>query len=212
MGNLPAKAPLLFGLKLPNDYGQITLPSGQRKSVVFLGRGKFSNVYYAGPRSVYIFTQHGDLSKDILCHVHTDMPHVPYMSYLGIYPHTNFSVQIDVYQTHWYNPFVLRDVPYTARNAMTELRLAHAKACSKFKGNIIAKNQCIDFNYYIAEHARVSDKIRMALIAITESAQDWGKTYLFDDFRPKNLGLDSKGRIMFIDAMFDAGLLQKERG
>jgi hypothetical protein len=174
-----------------------------------LGRGKFSNVFLSEKGVVYIYTRHGDLSKDILSHVNRkNNKHIPVMHYLG----PMRDVTLDVYRSKYYETPLRRGFgPSKNWPIVKALQLAHAQACGAFPGNIIAKNQCIDFNYFIAENVKAPAKIREALTLITESAQDWGNTYLFDDFRPSNLGLDNQGRLVFIDAMFDARKLQEKQ-
>jgi hypothetical protein len=207
---IPKSAPKLFGAIRVNDAVTITLPGGKKKLGRFLGRGRFSNVFDIGP-SVIIYTHHGDLSKDILshCDLGEPNPHIPPMEYLG----QVFNGTIDVYKSKWYITPVTKAIagPLTW-GYMKELHRIHDEAAGVFTGDLIKKDQCIDFNYYIAEHARVPDKLKEALICLTESAQDWGKYYLFDDFRPRNLGLDRKNNLVLLDAMFDAELMQKQRG
>lgn len=206
---LPAKAPLLFGAKNYRDWVEIELPGGRKLMAQFIGRGKFSNVFVNSLRQIYIYTQHGDLSKDILSHIDwRSNSHIPMMRWVG----SMSGCKIDVYLSRYYHLFMGRRVTPEHKEIVKELRRLHKEAASVFTGDIIAKDQCIDFNYYIAEHARVPDKLKEALMLITESAQDWGKHYLFDDFRNKNLGLTAKGHLVFIDPVFNAELLQKERG
>jgi hypothetical protein len=220
-------APKMFGVKNKGDYALLTLPSNRTARAEYVGRGRFSNVFRLSPtmasvnysvdavwearENVIIYTKHGDLSKDILCHVDKRKrnPHIPKMSYLG----TMFRQTIDVYQSS-YCLTPVRKIMTTENDWATikALRMAHAEACAEFRGDIIAKNQCIDFNYFIANNADVPEKMTQALTLIADSAQDWGKYYLFDDFRAKNLGLDEEGRLVLLDAMFDAALIQKRGG
>lgn len=190
---------------------EIILPDGKSRDVTLVGRGTFSTAYLYAPspppahQVVYLFTRGMDLSKDILSHVHREYnKHIPPMAYLGR------KDDYDVYQTKFYKtPVVKGNCSPKTWDIILNLRQTHAKACAEFVGDIVAKNECIDFNYYIAEHAPVPAKIREALRMITKSAMCWGHTYLFDDFRAKNLGLDRDGRLVFIDAVFDARHMQK---
>lgn len=206
---LPKLAPLMFRARRRMSQVEIDLPDGRTLLAQYIGRGKFSNVFRVKSIQdrVYIYTKHGDLSKDILSHIdRTGNRHIPMMRYLG--PMQNG--EIDVYQSMYYTTPVIKPLSIGQNwKTVLALRHAHAEACAEFPGDIIAKNQCIDFNYYIVENAKVPRKIREALTLITESAQDWGKHYLFDDFKGRNLGLDKNGRLVFIDPVFDAGMLQK---
>lgn len=210
---LPTLAPLMFRANRHLSEVSIELPDGRTRMAQFLGRGKFSNVFLysegRGRPTVYIYTKHGDLSKDILSHVdRKNNKHIPLMQYLG----PMFDGKIDVYRSQYYvTPVTRNNASASVISIIKALQTVHAEACTKFPGDIIAKNQCIDFNYHIAENVKAPKKIREALCCITESAQDWGNHYLFDDFRAKNLGLDPDGRLVFIDAMFDAEKLQRDR-
>lgn len=212
MSIIPGRPPRQFGARRKGDVRDIIVSHKVKRNAVFLGSGRFTNAFLHG-RDVYLFTHYGDFSKEILWHCNEGKrnPHVPVIE------------RIDVLDgprgTEW-DVYVYRSVLYemplkaTSGKAWSEHReLARVRDEAQWRESgkrFIDTDRCHNINYYVCENAKVSESTREALAEIADRARDYGDNYLFDDFRPRNLGLDKRGRLVFVDPVFDAEIINAD--
>lgn len=211
---IPRKAYKMFGAKKQYDVAKIDV-MGTKMLAEYLGSGRFTTAFHVGQlgRSkampVILYTFHEDFSKSILAHTYREYgtkvkKHIPQITRLGRYVYRGHPC--NVYNATYYESVVGTKLSKNNRRIIDTLQDLHDGACHKFKGNIIRTQQSDEFNHFICEGSAregLPEPITVALEHLRFVAQDWGDHYIFDSFKERNLGLDRKGRLVFLDPMFD---------
>lgn len=209
---LPERAPTLFDVE-HHQRGQkaliITPELETRMWANYLGSGKFATAYVR-KEDVYLYVFHNDCSKSILAQAYREhpSPHLPKIERLGRM--TLDGHKVDIYKAKFYYHVMASRLTKENRDIVNILQEAHDEACTKFPNNIVRTNKSEDFNRVITQAKGLPDSIRTTLINLAEISLDWGDHYIFDNFHTRNLGLNGKGKLVFIDPMFDMDKVQKD--
>ena len=206
---LPSRAPKQFGATKKRQNVEILIWDKPVKAT-FIGWGQFSNVFRGKGNDVFIYTHYGDNSKEIIS-MCNDNPHIPPMEKIEVIDGpAQEDWDVHVFKSKYFEPFV------QARSAKA---WAHHKELRRVRDNcnqlqpdtrMIDSGKCQAINYCVADTARVPAPVKEALNILAETSLNFGQNFLFDDFRPRNLGLDKQGRIVFIDPLFDAELIHND--
>lgn len=217
MSILPTEAPRMFGARYIGDKVDILYPNAIKDikvSATLLGVGRFTRAFRLNGtiKDVILYTFFEDFSKSILSQSFREFGsytyHLPRIARLGRIYYRERAV--NVYRAKYYKPLPARGLSKRNEEIIDTLQDAHEGASLKFAGNIIRSRRSDDFNAYIAQAKGLPDSVRLALEHLMFTAQDWGDHYLFDNFHTRNLGLDSRGRLVFLDPMFDMDKIQKD--
>lgn len=208
----------MFGAKYIGDNVTVLFPNSYGRAIKvsasLLGVGRFTRAFRMSDTvaDVLLYTFFEDFSKSILSQSFREFgstnPHLPRIRRLGRIYYRERAV--NVYRAKYYKPIPARGLTKHNEAIIDTLQDAHEGASLKFAGNIIRSRRSDDFNSYITQATGLPDSIRLALEHLMFSAQDWGDHYLFDNFHTRNLGLDSRGRLVFLDPMFDMSKIQKD--
>jgi hypothetical protein len=219
MSILTERAPRLFGARNYGDLVTIKVPGRLRPiKASYIGSGRFSSVYRIRSQEVIIYNFFGDRSKCILEQSYRDYknPHLPKVKYLGDMklrgPMLPEDLKMKVFRANYYTPmtdFVFRDLPDETKGLVRALKKAHRQADNSLRGHIINDMKCGDFNRALVDKAKVPNVMKKALTHLAYECEAWGDHYIFDDFRRANMALDARGRIVFIDPMFDVNMLHE---
>jgi len=221
---LPAQAPRQFGARNKGDVVDIKVDYKVRRGATFLGRGRFTNAF-RHRNDVFLFTHFGDYSKDILSSARHRLasPHLPNIERIQILdgpPRADWDIRVyrsDFYRTPISKPKPDLIKPSVRKRMLESWNMARELQTIRVSAHFIDNNtrmldsgRCTDINYYVANEAKVTDEMSEALLELAERAADYGDNYLFDDFRPRNLGLDRYGRLVILDAFFDAKIINED--
>lgn len=209
---IPYSAPRQFGARRKGDVRDITVCRKVKRNAVFLGAGRFTNAFLHG-RDVYLFTHYGDYSKEILwqCNERPRNPHIPVMERIDVLDGPKYADwDIYVYRSRYY------EMPLSANTGRAwqdykALRLVREKAhWLEPDKRVIDTDRCRNINYYVSDNAKITAKALEALKELADGCANYGDNYLFDDFRARNLGTDERGRLVFVDPVFNAEIVNKD--
>lgn len=205
---LPRKAPALFGL---GNCEVKTDSSGTKVMARYMGSGRFTTVYRVGS-DVLLYTFYNDFSKSILAHAYRehgkDNPHLPQISRIGQLRYEGR--EVNVYQAKYYNKVIRKRLSPTNAKIVNILQDAHDDACHLYPNNIVRNYKGHDFNQVILDAKGLPTSMRRALEYLAQVSLDWGDHYIFDNFHIRNMGLDTRSRLVLIDPMFDMDKVQKD--
>ena len=113
-----------------------------------------------------------------------------------------------IYKSRFYNPVEGGSAASEMAKAITQARI---KASNANRGGLQMLNtgRCYEVNCFVASNAQVPAPLRDALQELADTATNW-ENYLFDDFKPHNCGQDLSGRLILLDPLFSAQLIEDD--
>lgn len=175
----------------------LVLDDGEVVNAQFLGKGTFAQAYQAD-KDVYVLVKDCFMKESIALFA-DKIPHVPDIEHLG-----NLDSGVQVYKMPFYE----------------KLRKTHAEAWSHYRAIMVVRDEMNrerprglqeDLRDTVERlKGRVPDALVRALETIIEASLNYGETML--DLGPRNLAVDSDGRLILLDILFQPEVLkQKQR-
>lgn len=207
------KAPKMFGANQSGQEVLCTIDSkGAERYARYLGSGRFTTAFALGRDNVLLYTFFGDKSKSILAQAHKefgkDNKHLPNIKRIGKIDYKGHEVM--VYSARKYSRVQMGRLTKGNQQLVRALQEAHDEACIKYPYDIVRSRKCGLFNEVIINAEGLTVQMRLALEHLAGCAEDWDDHYIFDSFQVRNLGLDSRGNIVLIDAMFSMDMVQRD--
>ena len=207
---LPHKAPRQFGAMRKGQSVVIDLDH-RRRPAIFLGAGRFTNAFLINRSDVILFSHFGDCSKEIIqaCNHRRQNKHIPKMEKIDVISGPrNADWDVHIYKSRFYNPVEGGSAASEMAKAITQARI---KASNANRGGLQMLNtgRCYEVNCFVASNAQVPAPLRDALQELADTATNW-ENYLFDDFKPHNCGQDLSGRLILLDPLFSAQLIEDD--
>jgi hypothetical protein len=183
----------------------------------FLGRGHFAEAYMAGSY-VYLLVN-GDSMKEALCQWCDPRPHLPEITDLGesVSGSWGKTVERKVYRMLWYAKLEKTRHP-KAWAQFRALEKLMAEACADIQHKYRDDNR-FGFGRYgfetmqllcrKAHAAKLPRALCQALDDLCDAASLYGSGCMFE-FSRRNLGVDTRGRLILRDVLFDAEKLEDE--
>lgn len=203
------------GRRLP-ELGLTIVPSDVTIAVRHLGEGSFATAWQdvAVPSRVWVRVPWAseDFSKELVARLlqKMDNPHLPFIRQVGR----------DEAATFYVMPFY--HMPLRKENLSVEgwaqakaLRACHRAVYSNvWKWGMDVSVKAREDILACAKRDPVlsaSPLLLEALEGLHEFAHDYGRGAAFDSFTPRNLGADSEGRLVLVDAIFNQDVLARRK-
>ncbi len=167
--------------------------NGKELEAIFLGKGQFSKAYRVGD-FVYTFTKN-DYSKEAVSMWAIENEHTPTIERIQI-----IDDNTHIYRMPYYEPLNAKDHPTAwairkeLQNVKTQYFWDFARQHNNYWG--------FDLSNKVIECANVSDTIKECLQSMIDAFMNYDVNPCFE-FPKRNLAVDDKGNIIFLDVLFD---------
>ncbi|MFM9972922.1 MAG: hypothetical protein ACKVQK_31485 [Burkholderiales bacterium] len=191
----------------------IIIDESGRESTIqaeFIGKGQFARCYRVGD-SVYSFVnngnRHSDYSKEaVSMWADSNNVHIPQIEKMGNYDNKHgYGI---LYKMPYYESLSVKHAE--ARSQFKKLKKAFDKNLWNVSNELgFEKNQRLI--QYLRDNSPELESIIDALESIDGAGRNYGDNYIIE-IGKRNIKVDSEGRLILLDVLFNADALKERRG
>ena len=176
---------------------------GKEYPAIYLGCGRYCRAFLV-EETVYCFVRAEEHMKECVSMWCDSSPHIP-----PIERHDPVNgVYTQVYSMPYYRNIQASDKE--AWEILKTLQKAHSRAVAESPGSIYLFGADINRKIINLVRTQIPDSVVEALENLADAACNYGCGVLME-FGRRNIGVDSEGRIVFRDVLFDAEKLNRQK-